>query len=248
MQSRLSIAIPIVTYAYLGTELITVTAFEAVNPNELKGPAKNIAYYISALYIFNVLGFVLNVEWFNQNLPAYFKQDLVHPNSTDLGHTPIQFGAGPTNSDSPPVIATLQANIPGLPGFITGCMVYSALSSANTALYVASRTLYGLTRDLDAESDSKIISFFARFNFITPNTNVPGWAILLSLVSFIWLPFVQFDSQVTQQEVFLLLPKQNRFYMLTLVQLQEVMFDIGSVTLVLVWASQCLAFIRYHSW
>jgi hypothetical protein len=31
-------------------------------------------------------------------------------------------------------------------------------------------------------------------------------------------------------------------------QITDALVDIGSVGCVLVWASQCLAFIRYHQW
>lgn len=195
------ISIRVAAFAYLGTELITVTAFEAVDPNELKQPAKNIAYYIFAIYTLNVLGIALNVEWFNPNLPQDFNQALVDPKTPDLGHTPIKWPADPSGSTAAPVIAILQSGIPNLPGFVTACIVYSALSAANTCLYVSSRTLYGLTRDLEPDSDSGFVRFFARFNSITPKTNVPGWALLVSVLSFFWLPFISLGSQVSQGEV-----------------------------------------------
>ena len=40
------------------------------------------------------------------------------------------------------VLAALKAEIAVLPGFLIGCIIFTILGSANTALYVASRTLF----------------------------------------------------------------------------------------------------------
>lgn len=183
---------------------MTVTAFEAANPSQLKLPAKHIAYIITVIYLITIGGFVANIEWFNQNLPQFFSQPLVSlndPNLPDLGHSPY-YWPNYSGSTAAPVIAVLQAGLSVWPGLFTGFLVYSGLSSANTNLYVASRTLYGLTRDLSQTQGSWLVKLFAKLNTVSHTTHIPVWALIISCVAFsCWLPFVHLHSNFTQGEV-----------------------------------------------
>jgi len=71
------------------------------------------------------------------------------------------------------LLAPSEASIRVLPGFLAGCAMFCILSCANTALYVASRTLFGLTREIP--SNHEVWSMRA---------------LLISAVSFFWLPFL----------------------------------------------------------
>ncbi|KAF4629738.1 hypothetical protein G7Y89_g8404 [Cudoniella acicularis] len=227
-------SIPLAIFSYIGIEIITVTAFEARNPSQLKVPAKHIAYIMMAIYLISIGGFIANVEWFNQSLPEFLAQPLVNIRDSIavLGHTPYNWPVDVGSRTSVvPVIAVMQTGIKVLPGVLNGFIIYSGFSAANTVLYVASRTLYGLMRDLSPTDESKIVRFFARLNQVSPTTRIPVWSLIVSLVVFaIWLPFLHLNSAFTQQE------------------LQEVLVSVGSVGCMLVWASQCLAFIRYNRW
>ncbi len=197
------VSIPLAIFSYIGVELITVTAFEASRPGSLKGPAKYIAYIILAIYLISIGGFVANIEWFNQNLPQFFGQALVDSNDPDfLGHTLFTWNHPSSRSSAAPVVAILQVGVAALPGVLTGFLVYSGLSAANTALYVASRTLYGLTRDLNQMDNSIIVRFFAKLNTVSPTTRIPVWSLVVSWLIFAgWLPFVHLKSGYTQHEV-----------------------------------------------
>jgi amino acid transporter len=197
------VSIPLAIFSYIGVELITVTAFEASRPGSLKGPAKYIAYIVLAIYLISIGGFVANIEWINQNLPQFFGQALVDINDTDLlGRSPFTWNHPSSRSYAAPVIAVLQVGIAALPGVLTGFLVYSGLSAANTALYVASRTLYGLTRDLNQMDNNAFVRFFAKLNTVSPTTRIPVWALVVSWLIFAgWLPFVHLKSGYTQHEV-----------------------------------------------
>jgi amino acid transporter len=228
------IGISLAVFPYIGIESITVTAFEAKSPQKsLRFAAKNLAYLVTALYLISVVAFTLNVEWFNQSLARYFDQNRVDAKTNpSLGHTPsiyYDLDSSPVRSESLPVIAIQQAGMKFLPGFCTACLVYSALSAANSALYIASRTMYGLAQSLDPESRSAPVRVLSRIGTVTPDTRVPGWALVLSCF-FVWLPFLPLGVGYTRGE------------------LQQILISIGSTSCVLVWASQCLAFIRYHGW
>jgi amino acid transporter len=169
-------------------------------------PAKHIAYVVFFIYMISVGGFAANIEWFNQNLPQFEGQSLVNitdPNA-NLGHVPRSDGILPQlyGTTAAPIIAVAEAGLNVLPGVLIGFLVYSGVSCANTALYVASRTLYGLTRNLRYNSDSVFERFFANLNFVSGTTRVPSWAIGTSALVFAsWLPFVTLKSSLSQQEV-----------------------------------------------
>jgi yeast amino acid transporter len=185
-------------FAYIGVELVTVTAFEAKNPADLRWPAKNIAYIILIIYGITIGGICANVEWFDRNLLEFYSQPLISTigasNST-LGHYPIiDQTKALLGTSFAPVIATLEAGAAYAPvaNILLAFLVYSALSCANANLYVASRTLYGLTRDLNLKSDNWFESLFAHMNFLTVGWRVPLWSIIASIVLVAsWLPFVK---------------------------------------------------------
>jgi amino acid transporter len=191
-------------FAYVGVELVTVTAFEAQNPRDLRWPAKHIAYVILILYVVTIGLISANVEWFDQNLPSFFSQPLVDPTSSvaDLGHVPIADQSKGNGTSFAPVIACLEAGESYVPvaTVLLGFLVYSALSCANANLYVASRTLYGLTRDLDFDSRNWFETLFAHLNMVTPRWRVPLWSVIASIVLVgSWLPFVRLGLE--QQDV-----------------------------------------------
>ena len=185
-KSSFSIALPIAAYAFLGVEIIAVTAFEAGNPKALHFPAKWIAYVVLVLEFSVVLGEVLNVEWKDPMLPQLQGQ----PDILGAGHSHAVF-----------VLAALNAEIPVLPAVLTGCIIFSILSSANTALYVASRTLFGLARKLEPTHHLRLMRWLSKLGTTTPNTKIPAWSLLVSLISFCWLPLLHAKYGYSVQQV-----------------------------------------------
>lgn len=248
------IAIPQAVFAYIGVELVTVTAFEAKNPKDLRLPAKNISYVVLIIYAVTVGVISANVEWFDQNLPLFYSQSLISTDGADvntLGHSPIvDQTRGLLGTTFAPVIATLEAGLSYIPvaSVLLGFLVYSALSCANVNLYVASRTLYGLTRDLDLNSRNWFESFFAHLNVVTPRWRVPIWSVIASIICIAsWLPFVKLglnEEEVSSESTFNFSSSAST----EAIQLFQIMSSIGTVGVLLVWASQCLAFIRYNKW
>ena len=247
-----SISIPLATFAYLGVELVTMTAFEAKDSENLKFPAKNITWVVTAIYIITTVVFVVNVEWTNPNLPEYFNQGLVSL-SNRLGTTKPTNAPGTTGesrSDSAPVIATTGAGLRFLSEFLTACFIYSSLSTANTGLFVASRALFGLTRGIRTERDSGwFIRAIARLSSVESRTRSPWWALLLSVLVLCWLPFQRINSDYNKQEVSTRIDNCiSKFLQIAdwTKQLQEILVNLGSVSCVLVWSSQCLVYICYY--
>lgn len=181
-----------------------MTAFEAKDSENLKFPAKNIAWVVTFIYLLTTLVFMLNVGWTDPSLPEFFNQGLV--SLSDGPASAVSTNAtGPPQvlrSDSAPVIATIHAGLEFLPGFLTACFIYSALSTANTGLYVASRCPFGLTREIRTERDSGwFIRAIARLSTVESRTRSPWWALLASVLVLFWLPFQHLNSAHNKQEV-----------------------------------------------
>lgn len=70
-------------------------------------------------------------------------------------------------------------------------LVFTALTCANTNLYVASRSLFGLTSRLDGGLGQprllRVLAWFGRTN----HRKVPMRAMIFSAVAFCWVPFLQ---------------------------------------------------------
>lgn len=184
--------IPLLAYGFLGVEIVTVTAFEARNPRkDLRFPSKYIAYIIFFLFLICGLGEVLNVDWNNPNLP-----DLNPRSTTTVGNL-----TRPSVHKSPSVliIAAQSTHAKGLAGFLNACLIFTSLSAATTSLYVSSRTLYGLTRELQ-ETHPWPLNWFAKLGTIHPKTSVPVWALLVSALAFIWLPFLHLQRGYSIQD------------------------------------------------
>ena len=149
-------------FAYLGTELVGVTVGEASNPRKVIPRAIKLTFYRILLF-YVVLVFLLGM--------------LVPYNSEEL-KTAIAEG-GNTAAASPFVVAIKLAAIPVLPDILNACIMIFVFSAANSDLYIASRTLFGLAHE------GKAPRIFTR----TDNRGVPIYALGLS-VAFCLLAFL----------------------------------------------------------
>ena len=120
------------TFAFLGTELVGVTAGEAQNPRRSIPKAIKLTFYRILFF------YVLSVFLIGLIVP-YNSEDLAFANEQNTGA-----------SASPFVVAAKLAGVKSLPGLINGCILVFVFSAANSDLYIASRTLYGLASDRSA--------------------------------------------------------------------------------------------------
>lgn len=118
------------TYAYLGTELVGVTAGEAQNPRRTIPRAIKLTFY--RILVFYCLGVLL----LGMLLP-YNSPELAFASTSKSGSA----------SASPFVVAIKLAGIQALPGILNACILVFVFSQANSDLYIGSRTLYGLARE-----------------------------------------------------------------------------------------------------
>lgn len=156
-------------FAYLGTELVGVTVGEAQNPRKTIPRAIKLTFY--RILFFYVLSVLL--------------LGMIVPYNSDRLAFAIEKG-GTTAAASPFVVAIQIAGIPHLPGILNGCICLFVFSAANSDLYIASRTLYGLA------SEGYAPRIFKR----TDRRGVPIYALGLSAaISFIAFLNVADDSR-----------------------------------------------------
>ncbi len=175
----ISYVVPIIAYAFIGLESVSVAAFEARDLRSLRFASRWIAYFTIALYFFCAIGEFLNVEWSDGALPQIYG---------GINEASVNIGEPVHKSRAIIVIAAFRAGYTRAAGLLNGCMIFSALSASNTALYIASRTLYGMTRRITPWRWLRVLKFLGS---VWPQTGVPMWALFFSFLAFYWLPFLQ---------------------------------------------------------
>lgn len=113
-------------FAYLGTELVAVTA------GEITRSYKTIPRAIKLTFWRILVFYVVSVFFLGMCVP-YNSPLLLQANKKGL-----------SASASPFVVAILIAGIPVLPAILNGAILLFVISASNSDLYIASRTLYGL--------------------------------------------------------------------------------------------------------
>lgn len=175
-----SFAVPPVAYAYLGVESTAIAAYEAKTTRSIARASQSIHWVVVLVYFLCTLGIVLTLDWQDANLPLIWGTD-------DVGNVG---NSKPTNpeSSSATIIAIWNKNR-GLADVANACLIFSILSSANTCLYIASRTMYGVTYHL--RGTNPFSRYFKRtVGKVWTPTKVPAMALFISALLFYWLPFL----------------------------------------------------------
>jgi amino acid transporter len=141
-------------FAYLGTELVGVTVGEAANPRKVIPRAIKLTFY-RILVFYVVLVFLLGM------LVPYNSKLLIDSNKESNSATA-----------SPFVVAIKISGIKALPGILNAAILLFVFSAANSDLYIASRTLFGLAHE------KKAPAIFTK----TDKRGVPIYALAMSVV------------------------------------------------------------------
>ncbi|KAJ5365353.1 Amino acid/polyamine transporter I [Penicillium concentricum] len=161
------------TFAYLGTELVGVTVGEAQNPRKTIPRAIKLTFYrILVFYVTSVLLVGTLVPYNSPSLLFALSDDNKKKGSA---------------AASPFVVAVELAAIPVLPHILNACILLFVFSAANSDLYIATRTIYGLARE------GKAPKIFAR----TDRRGVPVPALAISsVIALLGYMNVSSDSKV----------------------------------------------------
>lgn len=156
------------TFAYLGTELVGVTVGEAQNPRRTIPRAIKLTFYRILFF------YVLSVFLLGMIVP-YDSPKLLFAVEADS-----------SAAASPFVVAIELAGIPALPDILNACILLFVFSASNSDLYIATRTIYGLSRE------GKAPAFLSR----TDRRGVPIYALGVSSL-FALLAYMNVSSDST---------------------------------------------------
>ena len=162
-------------YSFVGVEVTAVTACEARNTRSLRKPSVNIGLVIFVLYLLVIVGEVLTVNWLDEDLPNIYGAVNSHISQSARTRTIVS-------------IAALRTNHTRVSGIFNGCLMYAALSAANTNLYVSSRVLYGIAQKL---LPSNKMRWLHGLGVVWSKNGVPMFALFISAIAFMWLPVLQ---------------------------------------------------------
>ncbi|KAL8951015.1 MAG: hypothetical protein Q9222_002991 [Ikaeria aurantiellina] len=203
----------IAMFQFMGGEIVLVTAGEAKRPlRDLPIAARYMYLLPSSFYLVLVLLVGLNIN--------YLDPRLYHSHTAQLLESRLD--GLQTAASSPFVIVVENAGIRALPGFLDACYIFSALTAANSALYVSSRTLFTLAQRSSIPSIKRTIGR-------TNNGNTPLAAITVSFVP--------------GALAFLAVRARERVYQ----ELIHVMGRLYTGPMLCIYAAQCLAFLRFLS-
>ncbi|KAI1102621.1 amino acid/polyamine transporter I [Jackrogersella minutella] len=231
----------IATFAYIGVEAPAAIALEAEPPktksteedrsrqlndtgnigDTVRFSAKWISVFACVVYTLCGILLSLSVDATNEDLP---RLDWIHN-----AHT--------TKVMSAFVIAANLANDYKVGGAFNGFLVFTAVLCANTNLFIASRMLFGLTNQIEGGPDEhwylNILAWLGRTN----SYRVPIRAMAVSALAFIWVPFLQLAQPDKQQS------GETTSGIKSFI---DILADMGSVGVLIVWACECWAFLRYY--
>ncbi|KAJ5307026.1 hypothetical protein N7508_006041 [Penicillium antarcticum] len=204
-------------FAYVGVEVVSSSG----GGNSFKFSAIWIPVSATVAYCLSgVLG-TLDIERKDPHLPrlSWLPPD---PNRDDNSPSRAAF-----------VVIALASKISGLADTFNTFLVFTCLSCATTNLYVASRTLFGLASRLEGgEGRRWYLRFLASFG-TTDSRGFPLRAMIFSAIAFWWVPFLQLIRGTSSPR-----SSVNTFV--------EVLSEMASVSVLHVWACECLAFIRFY--
>ncbi|CEJ81248.1 Putative Pc22g16190 protein [[Torrubiella] hemipterigena] len=239
--------ISIASFAYVGVEVVAASALEARWPTVKRdGPERAdsnlsnsstqepvvgqtlkfssifIPFIITAAYVIAGLLASFNISRSDYRLPRLSwrtkQPESSLSNSTTKGSTISAF-----------VIISKEAHMGMMDQLINVFLVFTVMSCASTNLYVASRTLFGLTARLDEATNQSLMFRFLAWFGKTNRFRVPMRAVIFSAVSFCWVPFLQLDGESRDISTFI-----------------EILSTMATNSVIIVWAFECLAFIRYY--
>ncbi|KAJ5107217.1 proline-specific permease [Penicillium angulare] len=242
--TALLMCISIATFAYVGVEVVAASALEAEINEKPSNNAPfsrskrlhvmNSTVKFSAIYIpvittvgYTISGLLASLDMKRNNC------GLPKPTWLSIPYDALSNCTGDGTTDgsrSVFVLIAADSHIPHLDDVVNFFLVFTCLTANSTNLYIASRALFGLASRLDEESAGRWhLRFFAWFG--TTNSNrVPVRALVFSAAAFGWIPFLQLIHGIDATSGFI-----------------EILGEMASVSTLIVWACECLAFIRFYN-
>lgn len=198
-------ALPLVAWSFGGIESTTMAAFEAKTIGDIALASRSIHWILIILQFFYILGMMFTIPWDVSDVASF------HPwvsitkataNPTSLLYNTFDT-ADACNKSTIGVVRAIcnidrspggppHADASGLANFVNVVLLYSVLSCGNAALYIASRTLYGLASSERVKRKGIANPLLRYLGSTRPGTGVPFYAVVFSWLIFCWAPFLGF--------------------------------------------------------
>ncbi|KAL8353949.1 hypothetical protein RB601_003685 [Gaeumannomyces tritici] len=238
--------LPLVAFSYLGIEAFTMAAFEATDMKSITTYSQLTHWTVIVVYFMCTMGIILTVDWQDIALPLTYTMASNNPTLDCKTRSAVVIGVskgkkafGSTWGDV--TAAGGGGKIPGGPcvqdstpptvaAAVNGILLFTTLSAANASLYVASRTLYGLTYKYNKEGTLGLL-LKGTTGDVWGRTRVPAMALFLSFIiwyAIIYLDIVKDDGSEEAADFMHILGVSQ------------------SVSCLIVWAALCFAYIRFH--
>ncbi|KAK2599542.1 hypothetical protein N8I77_011290 [Diaporthe amygdali] len=239
-------ALPLVAWKFGGIESTTMAAFEAKTVGDIALASRSIHWILIVLYFFYTLGVMFTVPWDASDLTSFHPWVNITKAANDsnsrlfgtfdrldsCNKSTIGVVKGVCNIHRPQDGGP-NPDVSGLANFVNAVLLYSVISCGNAALYMASRTLYGLASSERVRRKGISNPVIRYLGSTRPGTGVPFYAVVFSWLIFCWAPFLGFASGGDWP---------------ALADMRQFLFFTSSMAYIVVWASLCLAFIRFRSW
>lgn len=150
----------------------TIIVYETRNLRFIRISTQVIVYVILFLYLFCAFEKFFNVEWTDLVLPSKYINRKT--SSDDIEKQNIKIDV-----EIIIVIAAYKAELKKIVDLLNDCIIFSTLSAASSSLYMASRILYGMTRDIHSRSRFAI---FKRLGSVWNKTGVSVRALTVSFL------------------------------------------------------------------
>ena len=200
-------ALPLVAWSFGGIESTTMAAFEAKTIGDIALASRSIHWILIVLHFFYILGMMFTVPWDVTDLASF------HPwvsitNATKDSNSLLFNTFNTTDECNKSTIGVVKAicnihrphdgppnaDVSGLANFVNVVLLYSVLSCGNAALYIASRTLYGLASSERVKRKGITNPVIRYLGSTRPGTGVPFYAVVFSWLIFCWAPFLGFAN------------------------------------------------------
>ncbi|CAJ2504035.1 Uu.00g114290.m01.CDS01 [Anthostomella pinea] len=258
--TALFICLSTATFAYVGVEVPAACALEARATQTRRSPSDTSQTISNAFSIGETVRFASKYVSFlaciaytlsgilvSLSIP---RDDCKLPRPGWLGRPVGCLVSGSKDeSTSAFVLVALEHGMADLASAFNVFLVMTALSCANTNLYVASRTLFGLTNQIDGGRGQpwylRALAWVGRTN----SHRVPIRAMALSAIAFCWVPFLQLrgESQGADEPPQTVMDDESSVDTVAGINVfVGVLAEMGSVGVLIVWACECWAFIRYY--
>ncbi|KAI3338694.1 amino acid permease/ SLC12A domain-containing protein [Ustulina deusta] len=243
-------AIATAVFAYVGLEVVAACALEAEPPKEdnqadpitkSKRPGLAITTKFSAVWTSALIGVAYIISGVLATFPVE-RDDCRLPRP---GWLPAPQRCNDMTEQMPTtssvfVLAARLRDRYGLAHAFNTFLVFTALTCANTNLYIASRALYGLVKQLGRSKD-RFLNFLLLFGE-TSAEGVPFRAVVFSAAAFGWVPFLQLQGYDQNNPI----AQATASPSAGITTFIDILSEISSVGVIIVWACECVAFLRYR--